>query len=153
MRALRASLVGMAERIIGYPFGEHIVLAGRPAGPPPEGLGEGIRIWLDDERRAPVGYTHHARSVAEARALFAAHTVAFISFDHDLAPEHYATPPDYTRVPNGAALAEELARQAEAGELAPLQWRAHSLRPEGCTAIAGFMERAEAAWRRGTARS
>lgn len=109
--------------------------------------GVGVRIWLDDQRAMPATFfTHHARSMKEALALFAAHPVAAISFDHDLAPEHYATPPDYTRTPSGAHLAEWMAMKAAAGELPELLWEAHSLRPEGCEAIAGWMKVADDAW-------
>lgn len=109
--------------------------------------GPGIRIWLDDQRKMPVGFfTHHAKSVVEVLALVKAHPVAAISFDHDLAPEHYATPPDYTRTQNGAHLAEILTGMAIAGALPELLWEAHSLRPEGKADIESWMRIARDAW-------
>jgi hypothetical protein len=44
---------------------------------------EGIRVWLDDIRDAPAGWTH-AHTAHEAIALLEAGGVSEISLDHDL---------------------------------------------------------------------
>lgn len=43
-----------------------------------------IRLWLDDIRPMPDGYTVHARTAAEAIELLKGGNVTLISFDHDL---------------------------------------------------------------------
>lgn len=42
-----------------------------------------VKLWLDDVRPAPPGWTH-VRSVNEALALLATGTVTAASLDHDL---------------------------------------------------------------------
>lgn len=46
----------------------------------------GLRVWLDDERHPPPGWTA-ARCVAEALDLLSSGAVAAISLDHDLGEE------------------------------------------------------------------
>lgn len=43
-----------------------------------------VRLWLDDERPMPEGYTHHAKTMSEAIALLATTNVVEASLDHDL---------------------------------------------------------------------
>lgn len=46
-----------------------------------------IKLWLDDERPAPEGWTG-AKSVADAMILCQSHTVEAMSLDHDLGSGH-----------------------------------------------------------------
>ena len=48
-----------------------------------------MRVWLDDERKPPVGFTW-VKTADEAIALLETGKVEFLSLDHDLADEHYA---------------------------------------------------------------
>ena len=51
------------------------------------------RVWLDDRRRMPIGYTHWVKTADEAIALLEAYDVEHISLDHDLGDEHYHVGP------------------------------------------------------------
>jgi hypothetical protein len=48
-----------------------------------------MRLWLDDERKPPVGW-EWAKTYEEAVAAFQRATVTICSLDHDLGEEHYA---------------------------------------------------------------
>jgi hypothetical protein len=48
-----------------------------------------VRVWLDDMRAAPVGFTW-AKTARQAIDMLENCDVEFISLDHDLAEEHYA---------------------------------------------------------------
>lgn len=47
------------------------------------------RLWLDDVRKPPWGYSLWAKTAEEAIRLLQAHEVEHCSLDHDLAEEHY----------------------------------------------------------------
>jgi Cyclic-phosphate processing Receiver domain len=61
----------------------------------------GRRVWLDDERQMPPGYTHRAFTADEAIGLLLQGGVEHISLDHDLAHEHYGARPEagYGEIP------------------------------------------------------
>lgn len=48
------------------------------------------RLWLDDNRKPPWGYSLWAKTAAEAIQMLQDHEVEHCSLDHDLAEEHYA---------------------------------------------------------------
>ncbi len=43
-----------------------------------------MKLWIDDERVMPSGYTHVAMSSEEAITLLSQHDFDVVSFDHDL---------------------------------------------------------------------
>lgn len=98
-----------------------------------------MRLWLDDLRPAPDGWTH-ARTAAEAMALLAHGDVEEVSLDHDLGPEE-AGP--------GYAVAAWIEEAAAFGRIPPLRWSVHSANPVGRERMAAALESAERWWRRG----
>ena len=48
------------------------------------------KLFLDDERKLPIGYNLHAKTVEEAIAHLETHIVWHVSLDHDLDDAHYA---------------------------------------------------------------
>jgi hypothetical protein len=58
------------------------------------------RLWLDDRRKPPWGYSLWAKTADEAIEMLRAHKVEHCSLDHDLAEEHYEpTPTGYMPPP------------------------------------------------------
>lgn len=110
----------------------------------------GLRLWIDDERRAPVGYTHTAKTAAEAIALLAGASkyggVEHVSFDHDLAFEHYAG--DFSKTATGYEVAAWVEQEAHAGRLPAFTWEVHSMNPAGRMRIVAALQSAERAWAR-----
>ena len=56
--------------------------------------GDDVFLWLDDIRKMPAGYTHHARSVNEAKRMIIAaerrgECVELLDLDHDLGDYAY----------------------------------------------------------------
>lgn len=51
--------------------------------------GTSLKLWLDDLRRMPVGYSVLAKTVEEAISWLQARVIWHVSLDHDLADEHY----------------------------------------------------------------
>lgn len=47
-----------------------------------------MRLWIDDERVMPAGFTHMAMSSAQAITLLSQHDFELVSFDHDLGGVH-----------------------------------------------------------------
>ena len=102
-----------------------------------------IRLYLDDQRKCPVGWTL-ARSVAEAVRLSLEYTVAEASLDHDLGAcgECLRTVPEAARtlgcphVPSGM----EYLRWCHAADRWPLvPPRVHSLNVEGGAAMRAYI--------------
>ncbi len=54
------------------------------------GSGPALKLFLDDERSTPVGYSLRAKTADECIELLATKQVWHVSLDHDLADEHYA---------------------------------------------------------------
>lgn len=99
-----------------------------------------MRVWLDDLRPAPEGWTH-ARTQAEAIALLEAGGVKAISLDHDLGE------PD-AEVGSGYGVACWIEEHAAVGELAPLEWAIHSANPVGRERMRVALEAAARFWER-----
>ena len=98
-----------------------------------------MKIWLDDVRSMPAGFTHWCRTAAEAIALLATGQVTVIDFDHDL----------WDNNPNGetgATVANWIEREAFKGNLPPLSWGIHSSNPAGRKNIILAMLKAEVFW-------
>jgi hypothetical protein len=51
--------------------------------------GVAIKLFLDDERRCPIGYALHTKTAEEAITWLQTRTVWHVSLDHDLDSEHY----------------------------------------------------------------
>lgn len=96
-----------------------------------------IRIWLDDLRTMPEGFTHWARTASEAIDLLRTGTVDEISFDHDLGPEEAGS---------GYDVAKFIEEQAHLGKLKPMNWHIHSANPVGRANIEAAMKSAEYFW-------
>jgi len=105
-----------------------------------------IRIWLDDIRPMPEGFTHWCKTAPEAVSLLSTMIdwkviknakVDHISFDHDLGqPEPY----------NGNYVARFIEQMAHDGELPRLTWEIHSGNPVGRSNIKATMESANLFW-------
>lgn len=95
-------------------------------------------------RPPPVGFTHHARNYDEAIALLSAETFEVVSFDHDLAEDHYHG--DYSRHRTGADIARWVADRAAAYQLDRFRWRIHSLNEAGRVTIREALETADQFW-------
>lgn len=105
-------------------------------GDPVGGGDELIRLWLDDERPAPEGWTH-VRTAGEAIEVIATGGVVEVSFDHDLGVAEAGT---------GYELAVWIEERAATGEIAELNWAVHSANPVGRARIEAAMRSAERFW-------
>jgi len=97
-----------------------------------------MRLYLDDERPTPAGWTR-AYTSAEAIALLAAGGVVEISLDHDLGPPEAGT---------GYDVACWIEEKAAFGELKPLRWGVHSANPVGRERMEAALRGAERWWSR-----
>jgi hypothetical protein len=88
-----------------------------------------IRLWLDDEREAPIGWIR-CFSAAEANALLSSGRVVEVSLDHDLGAEL-----------TGYDVAKHIAYLQHVGEPIPEILRCHSANPVGRAAIEQLFER------------
>lgn len=95
-----------------------------------------IRIYLDDLRPTPEGFTHRCYTASEAIALLGTGQVEFISFDHDLGPETAGT---------GYDVARYIEEQVGQGALRCPDWSIHSGNPVGARNINAAML-AAASW-------
>lgn len=77
----------------------------------------GIRLWVDDVRPAPKGWTHAKTSRDALRLL---HLAIEISFDHDLGGDDTSMP-----------VAREIERRAYEERRKPPIWHVHSANPVG----------------------
>lgn len=95
-----------------------------------------IRLWLDDVRRAPVGW-FWARNFQQACDLLNTYTVTECSLDHDLAPEHYQQSTAHTSTEKtGWDLVCWMQQNQVWPELAPT---VHSLNPVGAERMARLL--------------
>lgn len=105
-----------------------------------EGDGRPYRLYLDDMRDIPMGMVG-ARSVEEFKSIILDRGVpAFISFDHDMADEHYShhshpLPYDSYVVPTGYHAAKWLVAHCRSVGSPIPEWRVHSLNPAGSDRI------------------
>jgi hypothetical protein len=103
-----------------------------------------IKLWLDDLRRKPVGFTHWAKTADEAIALLATGEVEHISIDHDLYPPQDSRffiggPP----VGTGYAVALWVEEAVREGTIKMPTWACHSMNPSGKARIEAAMRSAE----------
>lgn len=82
-----------------------------------------MRVFLDDIRPIPQGFTHLARNYAEAVALLATREVTFISLDHDLGEDDKAG--------TGYDVACYIEEEVLAGKIPAPGWEVHSSNPVG----------------------
>lgn len=113
-----------------------------PEGRPPSSISpvddRDIRVWLDDARPMPPGWTHHVKTANEAIALLVTGRVESISLDHDLGDE--------TVTGTGYQVACWIEEQAWTGPLAPLEILIHSANPVGAANMRAAIISAQRAW-------
>lgn len=95
-----------------------------------------MRLWLDDERPAPEGWTH-VKTASEAIALLESGVVSEISLDHDLGPPMFGT---------GYDVASKIEELAYFDRIGPLRWSIHSANPVGRARMQQAMEHADFYW-------
>lgn len=103
--------------------------------------GVAMKLWLDDVRPAPEGWTA-VRTAAEAIAVLTSGTVAVVSLDHDLGPVEAGT---------GYDVVSWIEAQAAAGTLPRIAWRIHSANPVGVRRMEAALHSAERFWREASA--
>lgn len=94
-----------------------------------------MKLWLDDERKAPDRGWKVAKTCQEAISLLEEGEVATISIDHDLG-----------QIETGYDLAVWIEGMAAEGKLKRLGWRVHSANPVGRKRIEQAMESADRFW-------
>lgn len=106
-----------------------------------------MRVWLDDVRPMPEGFDKHVVDYVSAINALRTGKVTFMSFDHDLAPEHYAG-----YVASGGGTGYDVARwveeQAYYGNLPRFKWAVHSANPQGRLRIQAALRKADMFWDR-----
>lgn len=97
-----------------------------------------MRLWIDDERPAPEGWTQ-ARTLVEALYyLYSMHgCITEIALDHDLGH------PNYRDADLVASLIENLAAD---NYINRMRWRILTSNPNGATKIRAALENADKAW-------
>ena len=93
-----------------------------------------MKLWIDDKREAPQGWTA-VKSSRDALRLVQTGIVDEVSFDHDLGGEDTAY--------KVATYIEEMAFM---GMIPRLKWQIHSQNPVGRDRILAALERAEVFW-------
>lgn len=100
-----------------------------------------MRVYLDDVRPTPEGFTHRAETAAEAIAFLETGNVTFISFDHDLGEPANGT---------GHDVALWIEAQTYSDNTWPFpDYVIHSANPVGAHNIARTMRQARAIRERG----
>ena len=102
-----------------------------------------MRIWLDDTRPMPAGYTHWARTADEAIALLKTGEATEISLDHDLG---HGEGDGYAEEKTGYTVAKFIEEAAHKGQLKPLRCRVHSQNSVGRENIKQALRSAHKAW-------
>lgn len=97
-----------------------------------------MKLWLDDERKAPRGGWKVARTAQEAIKVLGRGKVRLVSFDHDLGQKK-----------SGYDVAVWIEKRAAEGRLGRLKWRVHSANPVGRQRIEAAMRSAERFWNEG----
>ncbi|MBX3472505.1 MAG: hypothetical protein KF878_37105 [Planctomycetes bacterium] len=96
----------------------------------------GLRLWLDDLRPPPPGWTW-VTTAWDAITGLASGDVVEVSLDHDLGPPEAGT---------GDDVARWIEAEAHHGRLPRLRWAVHSANPIGAARMTVALERAERAW-------
>ncbi len=114
-----------------------------------------MKVWLDDVRPMPEGFDIHAKTADEAINLLASGQVEMISFDHDLAPEHYAVAlaemdgfdvggaAGYPDPKTGYDVARWLELAVVKGRVKMPEWSIHTANPPGGDRIRAALQSAE----------
>ena len=92
-----------------------------------------MRLWIDDVRPAPDGWTW-VKTSDEALAILGPDVIQ-ISFDHDLGGDDTAM-----------IVAKEIEHLAFLGERAPPKWSIHSANPVGRLNLQAALQRADEFW-------
>lgn len=95
-----------------------------------------MRIWLDDERPMPEGFTHHVKTAHEAIELLKTGQVEEISLDHDLGDGNGT----------GYDVAKFIEEQAVTGQTTKFRVRVHSQNVVGRENIKAALRNALRAW-------
>ncbi len=107
-----------------------------------------MRVWLDDLRPMPDGYTHWAKTADEAIALLQTGEVEEISLDHDLGKSQsdgYTAEAEQT----GYTVARFIEEGAVKGTVKRMRLRIHSQNPVGVKNIKAALRVAMRAWMEG----
>lgn len=99
-----------------------------------------MKLWIDDVRPMPEGYTHWAKTAEEAISILCdvfCPVVETISFDHDLGGEF-----------TGYDVALYIEKASYEGTFWRCNWDIHSANPVGRKRIRQAMESAERFWRK-----
>lgn len=94
----------------------------------------GIKLWLDDCRPAPAGWTL-ATTIAEAVALLRTGRVTNVSLDYHL-----------TGREKGHEVATFIKEEAHAGRLPRLAWTTHTSDSRGAAHMRDILEDADVCW-------
>lgn len=124
---------------------EEFILDNRTKSLPPGGScsspidlsSEGIKLWLDDERRAPFGWVHCNR-VQDAKVLLHAGLVAYASLDHDLGFTDDEDPLKQVECETGYDLCKWMAEHRIWPKYKPM---VHSANPVGAANMRAIIDR------------
>lgn len=97
-----------------------------------------LRIWLDDIRTPPDGWTW-VKTAREAIDYISTGDVAEISLDHDL-----GTPDEPDN--SGYTVANFIEGAACLGEITRIRWNTHTSNPVGRTNMEAALKKADAFW-------
>lgn len=96
-----------------------------------------VRVWLDDERKAPFGWVH-CTHVDDVKVLLKAGVVSELALDHDLGFTHETDPLEEMEAPTGYDLTLWMAEH----EIWPSERpTVHSANPVGAERMRGVIER------------
>jgi len=98
-----------------------------------------MKIWLDDERKAPEGWIH-IKTPWEAIKLLKTNSVKEISLDNYLGLDAYVEPNQ------GIHVAQFIEKSANEGSLGPLLVHIHTRCPNARKIMRTCLENAEKAW-------
>ena len=97
-----------------------------------------MRVWLDDKRPMPKGFSKHVKTAWEAIEILQTKRVTFISLDHDLG--------DRLKVGEGNDVAKWIEDNAHSGSLLRLGWAIHSQNPVGEKNMIAALRNADKFW-------
>lgn len=97
-------------------------------------MSDAIKLWLDDCRPAPAGWTL-AITVAQALALLRTGRVTHVSLDYHL-----------TGREKGHEVATFIKEEAFAGRLPRLTWATHTSDPHGAAHMCAILDDADVFW-------
>jgi hypothetical protein len=89
-----------------------------------------MKLWLDDERKPPPGYSHWVKSADECIEALKSGKYDHVSLDHDLADEHYKEGgwmPHVSKEKTGQAVVDWMIENS----WWPAEVRVHTMNPVG----------------------